>query len=194
MKKSLVLITWLAIFIVSHFMFSCKTSIEVEKRHYRSGYFLGIGSGKRHVKKALFSGIEAVVKDTTSTGKTETEDNSAIFKEDSVGSITASIRNEISITENKPLFSITARENRTTLSKSKESQPPKIIIKNNRRDTKATPPPHNTGKILRIVGTIVGVIGVLIFLGAYPANLAGMVIGRLLLSLGLITDLISLFF
>jgi hypothetical protein len=160
MKNSVVLFSWLTIFFVSHFLFSCKTSIEVEKRYYRSGYFLNIGSGKRHVKKALDRGIEAVVKDTIGTPKeTGAGDNSAIFKNDTSGILMASIENVLPPIKDKPVYSITPSVRCNSATSINQSQKSRHIFKMNKKRDTNTPPPHNTGKILRIIGTIVELSG-----------------------------------
>lgn len=188
MKNSVVLFSRLAIFVVSQFLFSC-TSLDVVKRHYKPGYYFDAGTTikkeKDHIKNPMSKKDDALAFNSKSEDNIEIKDASVIKKEDFFDNYTATINKETPSTKSKSIFSIS---------------PPKIInsfvskqIVTQQKDNSIYPPRHDAGNILSIIGTIAGILGVLIFLASFPANTTGMVLGRLLISLGALAVIIGLF-
>lgn len=197
MKNSVILFIGLSIFIASQFLLSCKPSIDIAKRHYRSGYYINIGTideAKKSNINSSFNEEDALTTSTISESNTAINGNSVILNEDFSSNLTASIEKEAYPTKNKSIFSITPLINNNSFVLINSNYKSKQINAHNiSKDYKAGSPSHDTGKILEFIGIVIGIIGVLVFLASFPTNISGMAIGRLLLVLGLSCWTIGMF-
>ncbi|MFA6924719.1 MAG: hypothetical protein WC223_10770 [Bacteroidales bacterium] len=203
MKKAQKLLTVLAILIAIQMMFSCKTSkVDIVKRHYRTGYFVSIGSNKKEHKRKVnsFENEKAPV-DTATIGKTDTKETSEIPNENSDLNFTASTNNEILLTKTKPQTQ--SQYSAINIIK-KVSGNGNLLERfiNNKKTRKnnvnnsaknASGNHDNLGKILKILGYVLAIAGVLIYLSAFPASEAGMAIGRILILLGSTSWIVGMF-
>ncbi len=187
----------LGILFISLVIASCKTaSINIVKRHYRHGYYVNLDatkSNKNNINTSEKS--EKAKSDTRVVSQTAAITNNRISNNEDDSNLTASIDNEILLIKNEPKF---YTPNTVKKSNVNQSRPFPIIKEKIKKmfsfkSINSEKGDHNTlSKILKIGGTIIAIIGISIFLSAYPMNEAGMILGRLLLSIGLLSGLIGM--
>lgn len=190
---------FLAIIVLSLIVSSCTTfEFDIVKRRYRKGYYVSVGIQKHQNQNNIYLSENNCGNDTLHI-------NNEYYNEPINNTISYKVIKSI-CTDSSTNEKVCKKSNSAT---SVDNPFPKIflantllsslIIKNNHKSLqsvktfskksviKEDPKPRNTGFFIKIIGIIIASIGVMIYISAFPASMAGMTLGRIFLVIGILT-------